>query len=198
MWVHEPESGTIPKELSSEEGQVSAQYRVGVQCWGREYNVNGQWVQFDGHRMHYTLPFEGERFSLVFFTCSKFPEAPASVRNEMFEAGFDFAWDEAEVSACKEACLSPVGRLRAEEQAARAASGDWVRSLVDSLAPTGLVAYEACEPDASVWECVRQVLGHIPGPDRATWTFSATIPCECALLRTALAGFPYESRMREW
>jgi len=122
--VHEPESGTVPKVLSLEEGQVSAQYRVGEQYWGREYDVNGQWLQFDGHRMHYTLPFEGERHSLVFFTSSKFMEAPVGVRNEMFEAGFDFSWDEVEVSGWEAACRSPSGTPRAGNEAVSATPGN--------------------------------------------------------------------------
>jgi hypothetical protein len=168
LWVHEPESGTVPKVLSSEEGQVSTQYRVGEQYWGHEYDVNGHWLRFDGHRMHYTLPFEGERHSLVFFTSSKFLEAPVGVRNEMFEAGFDFSWDEVEVSGWEVACCSPSGTLRAGNEAVSATPGNWVHCLADSLAPTSLVAYEAFEPGDGAWENVRQALGQVsrcpPGP----------------------------------
>ena len=34
---------------------------------GREHKVRHRWVRFDGRCEHWTKPFEGERYSLVFF-----------------------------------------------------------------------------------------------------------------------------------
>ncbi len=40
-------------------------------------NIKGTWFDFDGRLMHHTLPFVGERYSLVYFNhlSWKLPEA---------------------------------------------------------------------------------------------------------------------------
>ena len=53
---------------------------------------------FDGRKLHRTRPFEGERYSLVFFCGPNVSKAPSLVRTELHEAGFDFDWDEGAVA----------------------------------------------------------------------------------------------------
>ena len=135
--------------MSAEEGQVSSQYRVGEQYWGREYDVHDQWLEFDGRSMHYTLPFVVERFSLVFYTSSRFSEAPADVRNAVWEAGFDFDWQEASLSPWAE---KPEARLLPAERAVEgmlplSSREDRVATLVEELAPSKLSEFEARVPE---------------------------------------------------
>jgi len=35
---------------------------------GQLYNIRNRWKKFDGRKEHYVAPFQGERYSLVFFT----------------------------------------------------------------------------------------------------------------------------------
>jgi hypothetical protein len=34
----------------------------------KAYNIRNRWKRFDGRKEHWVAPFEGERYSLVFFT----------------------------------------------------------------------------------------------------------------------------------
>ena len=104
LWVHDPVDGTVPLTISKEEGDASAAYRAGVPYCGQSLDVHQNWVTFDGRKLHAVLPFEGERFSLVFYCGPEAAKVPSSVRNELFEAGFDFDWDEASVSSASAAC----------------------------------------------------------------------------------------------
>jgi hypothetical protein len=60
---------------------------------GQAYIVKEQWLVFDGNRLHFTFPFEGERLSLIFFVVSHVDKAPSEVRDVLYESGFDFEWD---------------------------------------------------------------------------------------------------------
>ena len=93
--------------ISREEGDASAAYRAGVPYYGQSLDVNQNWVTFDGRKLHAVLPFEGERFSLVFFCGPEAEKVPSAVRNELSDAGFDFDWDEASVSSAATACALP-------------------------------------------------------------------------------------------
>ena len=44
------------------------------------------------------MPYEGERFSLVFFCGPDIGKVSPLVKHEMFEEGFDFDWGEAVVA----------------------------------------------------------------------------------------------------
>mmetsp|Transcript_43424 Transcript_43424/g.128464 ORF Transcript_43424/g.128464 Transcript_43424/m.128464 type:complete len:419 (+) Transcript_43424:39-1295(+) len=67
-------------------------YRKGRSYQGRRANIRDELCEFDGNRLHYTLPFTGERFSLVFFTCDRYHQASPEVREKLTAAGFRFAW----------------------------------------------------------------------------------------------------------
>jgi len=47
---------------------------------GSEYNIRNRWKYFNGHKGHWVNPFEGERYSLVFFTHTFKPPC-SSTRN---------------------------------------------------------------------------------------------------------------------
>merc|ERR1719215_1608884 len=42
---------------------------------------------------HFTRPFTGERYSLIFFTSDKYAAASADTRDAMHDAGFDFDFE---------------------------------------------------------------------------------------------------------
>jgi hypothetical protein len=42
---------------------------------GQNYNIRNRWKRFDGRKAHWVEPFEGERYSLVFFTHTFKPPA---------------------------------------------------------------------------------------------------------------------------
>ena len=137
---------------------------MGVEYWGREYDVHDQWLEFDGRLMHYTLPPVGERVSLVFHTCSRLSEAPARVRNEVWEAGFDFDWHEANLSPWAEkpeALLLPAERA-VEGMLSLSSQEDRVSNLMEDLAPTGLVEYEAIAPERGAWGELQSPMGLVP------------------------------------
>ena len=81
LWVHEPVAGAHGLTISPEEGQVSAVYRTGTPFFGTAFDVKESWVLFDGRKLHCTLPFEGDRYSLVFFTGPDTDKAPLAVRH---------------------------------------------------------------------------------------------------------------------
>jgi len=48
---------------------------------------------FDGQRCHEVLPFEGERYSLVWFTCARYWEAGKAALQELSDLGFEIPTD---------------------------------------------------------------------------------------------------------
>ena len=108
LWVHEADGGVL-LSIRPEEGHASGQYRTGTPYPGQVFRPSAGWVVFDGRQLHCTLPFEGERYSLVFFCGPHLDKVPFSVKHEMFEAGFDFDWDEGSVSLAAEACGKAAG-----------------------------------------------------------------------------------------
>ena len=123
VWIHE-EAGQVPLEISPEEGDASAEYRAGRTYMGNLYDPAADWVVFDGRRLHCTMPFKGTRYSLVFFTGPDPAKAEHAVKHEMFEAGFDFDWDEEAVVQATEACRKPSGTIVYGKSADRSASTD--------------------------------------------------------------------------
>lgn len=90
LWIHDDE-GKIPHTLA-ESISHEPMYKKGATCMGRDINIRGKWQQFDGNRLHFTRCFRGQRFSLVYYTCDRYAEVPAAVRDEVRTAGFNFSW----------------------------------------------------------------------------------------------------------
>lgn len=100
LWVDDDE-GDVPHTLDDDE-DVSAFYTVGKEVQGRLVQIKDTWAMFDGNRLHFTQPFEGERYSIIFFCCDRYASTPTSARDELGEAGFDFDWTAAELQATLE------------------------------------------------------------------------------------------------
>ena len=105
----EQEGGESEKLLGEEEGSASGRYPKGRTVQGQAYIVKERWLSLDGNRLHYTLPFEGIRFSLIYFVVSRFENAPADVRVALCERGFDFEWDERRVRSLTDPLKLPLG-----------------------------------------------------------------------------------------
>jgi len=91
VWVHD-EDGSVPFTLEGEE-DVNAFYHVGRELPGVELQVRGTWTMFNGNQLHFTRPFEGERYSIIFFTVDRFASTPPEVRTSLRDKGFNFDWD---------------------------------------------------------------------------------------------------------
>eukprot|EP00931_Biecheleriopsis_adriatica_P045697 TRINITY_DN26165_c0_g1_i1.p1 TRINITY_DN26165_c0_g1~~TRINITY_DN26165_c0_g1_i1.p1 ORF type:complete len:466 (+),score=107.45 TRINITY_DN26165_c0_g1_i1:34-1398(+) len=93
LWVHDEENGDAVCELKEDISSMY-HYRSGVQYRGRDLSIRRQWHEFDGNRLHFTRPFSGTRFSLIYFTCGRFRQAPEEVRCALTSAGFPFSWSD--------------------------------------------------------------------------------------------------------
>ena len=62
--------------IRPEEGNASREYVVRVPHQGTLFDPSQTWVVFDGRKLHCVLPFEGERYSLVFFSISTWKQGP--------------------------------------------------------------------------------------------------------------------------
>ena len=69
------------------EESVSAAFQKGGANKGTAHDVHGHWVHFDGRRLHYALPFEGERFNLMFFVNARWMHISPRVRSQLQKAG---------------------------------------------------------------------------------------------------------------
>ena len=97
VWVHDDsvlaDGEWAPgRSLRLSGGDVGDHYKDGQNYYGRVLDVYEKWVVFDGNRLHFTRPFQGERISLIFFKNSQAGEASVEVRARLRELGFRFPW----------------------------------------------------------------------------------------------------------
>jgi len=95
LWVQdEAATGDLAVEHTMDPtgDDVSTEYLAGERYLGRVEDINQQWVEFDGNKLHFTLPFTGTRYSLVYFVCDQYAKVPNEVRLQLGVAGFDFDW----------------------------------------------------------------------------------------------------------
>jgi len=95
LWVHE-EGGSVDFTLEEDINQEPL-YRRDSTWPGRDVDIRDRWYEFNGNRLHFTRPFVGARFSLVYFACDRLLEAPETVRRELATAGFGFRWREVDL-----------------------------------------------------------------------------------------------------
>lgn len=88
LWV-EDHLGDYEKTLP-EDIVRSSQYRQGTTWNGRSVNIRNRWFEFDGNKLHCTEPFQGTRYTLVYFSCDRFAEAPAAVKKSLYGYGIRF------------------------------------------------------------------------------------------------------------
>lgn len=88
VWVHD-ETGDVPFKLD-ESISCMYHYEEGATYLGSVLDPRGRWSCFNGNRLHFTKPFEGERFSLVYYTCSRYSDASEELCSALRAAGFPF------------------------------------------------------------------------------------------------------------
>jgi len=91
LWVHD-EAGDVPHRLDCKE-DVTGYYRVGRTLPGTELQIKNTWTIFDGNKLHFTKPFRGERYSIIFFTSDRYRSTQPDARKALGRAGFDFDFD---------------------------------------------------------------------------------------------------------
>lgn len=85
-WVHD-EDGTVEYEVE-EDVPNSKEYKKGMKLRGRIFETRNRWIHFDGTRLHYTMPFEGERYTMVYFSNSQFYSCPEGLYKELMLLNF--------------------------------------------------------------------------------------------------------------
>merc|ERR1719353_2084059 len=91
LWVHS-DNGSKAHALD-EDITGAPMYKKGDTYMGRDTNIHHRWTRFDGNRLHFTRPFCGTRFSLVYFTCDRYAESSLQVREELKSMAFPFRWE---------------------------------------------------------------------------------------------------------
>lgn len=91
LWVHD-ENGDVPHLLADNLRLERCKYKKGETYMGRKTNIKGRWLEFDGNRLHFTTPFHGTRYSLVYFTLDRYAEVSEPIRKELHGLGFTFQW----------------------------------------------------------------------------------------------------------
>ncbi len=92
LWVAD-ESGDIPLKLDADvtSGQ-RPRYKAGATYLGKTWDLHETWHFFNGSALHYTTPFTGLRFSLVYFTPKSFEASNHSLKVTLGKCGFPVAW----------------------------------------------------------------------------------------------------------
>lgn len=118
LWVHD-DDGDV--EFTLREGIKSQfDYHAGTTWRGRNQDIRGKLCNFNGKTLHYTLPFTGTRFSLVYYTCNRYAKAPEEARDTLEKAGFDFSWENPELEqGVEQKKEEPMRLAKAERRAAR-------------------------------------------------------------------------------
>jgi len=122
LWMHDSEAGEdgVSHTLDPEDDDVTAAYPAGDTFSGRVEDINGNWTQFDGNKLHFTQPFSGNRYSVIYFTCDQYAKADKDVRTSLLSAGFDFDWDSTQVEETLRQKLADRQRFREELSRQRA------------------------------------------------------------------------------
>jgi len=91
LWIHE-DDGNV--ELTLKEDIALPHYTEGALLKGRNMDIRNTWESFDGNQLHFTQPFTGNRYTLIYFTLDRYKETPPDMRAALHEAGFSFSWDD--------------------------------------------------------------------------------------------------------
>jgi len=87
LWIYD---GHGPVELEVPEGGLRGykHLKPGAKVQGTLHDVKNRWLQFDGRVPHCAMDFRGERYSLVFFSRSRFEHLANEHRERLQSNGF--------------------------------------------------------------------------------------------------------------
>ncbi|CAE7373665.1 Zdhhc9 [Symbiodinium microadriaticum] len=183
LWAHDDE-GDVPVDLT-ESIRSMLHYRAGVTYRGRTFDINCRWQSFDGNRLHFARPFEGTRYSLVFYTCDRFQQASEGVRRAMCSAGFTFKWSSMrlqdalsakneERKRCRDEfeteqkALFREERRREKEELGPCMARTWNKGWGgDCTNPKHADGGDFCQQHLKVWRTHGRVDGPVPEKKRA-------------------------------
>lgn len=136
VWVHD--EGTVAFELK-EDISCMYHYEAGATYHGSWMDIRGKWTHFNGNRLHFTQPFQGDRFSLVYFTCSRYLDASVDLSNALFAAGFPFSRSSQKLA--QEALLKKEEHQKCQEK--------WKQEIRDRILRAKTEAFGRCQ--ARTW-----------------------------------------------
>ena len=84
LWLEGP-TGQIPVLLPE---RVGPTYKKGQTYYGHALKTRHKWLRFDGRRLHGTMPFEGERYSFIFYSCCRADQVEPEIRDQLQAVGF--------------------------------------------------------------------------------------------------------------
>jgi len=114
LWMEDADAGTegVSVTLPADDDDVTARYRAGSSFVGRVEDIKGRWIQFDGNALHYTRPFSGNRYSLIFFTSDQYKKVSEDLRNSLRSHGIDLDWENVDVQDLLNRKLADKKRVR--------------------------------------------------------------------------------------
>lgn len=128
IWVHDPE-GVVPFELR-EDISCMYHYEAGVSYNGSWLDIHNKWIHFNGNRLHFTQPFTGDRFTLVYYTCSRYMDASSELSSVLRAAGFPFYKSSEKLA---EASISKLAEKNLEHEKWKKQIRDRIRSEKEQL-----------------------------------------------------------------
>ena len=128
IWVHDPE-GVVPFELR-EDISCMYHYEAGVTYNGSWLDIHNKWIHFNGNRLHFTQPFTGDRFTLVYYTCSRYMDASSELSSVLRAAGFPFCKSSEKLA---EASISKLAEKNLEHEKWKKQIRDRIRSEKEQL-----------------------------------------------------------------
>jgi len=122
LWVQDEDAGeeAVEHTLDPNFEDISSHYAAGSSFRGRVEDIKDRWTQFDGNKLHFTHPFTGSRYSIIFFTCDAYSRVSADIRSALQDRGFDFDWDSTDIGDKLRHKLADKAELREQLAKARA------------------------------------------------------------------------------
>ena len=95
LWLADPD-GDI--ELEVKQKMLRRSEKPGDIIKGRLINIKDKWFHFDGRVPHAAMPFQGNRFSLVYFTSKFHRKMDEHCKQDLVNLGFKLPEDYNDVS----------------------------------------------------------------------------------------------------
>eukprot|EP00928_Gymnodinium_smaydae_P032188 TRINITY_DN23378_c0_g1_i1.p1 TRINITY_DN23378_c0_g1~~TRINITY_DN23378_c0_g1_i1.p1 ORF type:complete len:585 (+),score=156.06 TRINITY_DN23378_c0_g1_i1:71-1825(+) len=137
LWVEDAEGD---EAITMQETiRLEAAYRTGTVVNGRAEDVRQRWLEFDGNRLHFTKPFSGTRYSLVYFTCDRVAETPPRIRKQLRSMGFNLSLGAATIK-------NMVTTKKVHRRTVRKERFSQHRGIVEHLQPEDRLSYVQQNP----------------------------------------------------
>eukprot|EP00438_Fugacium_kawagutii_P025630 Skav209733 [mRNA] locus=scaffold528:584647:592496:- [translate_table: standard] len=128
IWVHDP-AGNVSFELQ-EDISCMYHYEASATYNGTFLDIHDKWVHFNGNRLHFTQPFQGDRYTLVYYTCSRYMDASSELTTALCDCGFFFSKASQKLA---EASLSKLAERKEEHEKWKQQIRDRIRSAKEEL-----------------------------------------------------------------